>query len=808
MYSLGLRLDDPEALDLAFSVLSQWASAATIRPQDVEAERGIVLDEYRVRSESANGRISGFLEAIYNRGTVYEGMLIGGSEQSIASITAEQLREFYDTWYRPDNMAVVVVGDLPVAEMEQKVEQHFGALAERADALPAQPERHAFTAAFVVEPVTDVVTHPDYGDISMSIDWQLPAWSPSTLEGDRLRYMEWMIAQMLDARLDSTFRADLMSQASEPYLSLWQQARGLRLYGTNLRGPDLAQATTDYLSVVEGAAHYGFTPDELEQATRAARTALEAHLEGAETINSSDHAASYVQYFVQRGGIESAADRVARLGALLDAFTVEEMTAHLRWLLEGAPPLVVSLGDDPANVPTAVELQAAIEAVVPVAPPDPEAPVEALMAAPDPVPAASEHALGLFEGAHEWVFANGARVVFVPSDLAANQVDLTAQGLGGWSLLPPGSAGLRRSVTAAVAASGVGEISATQLDGYLAATTARLSPYIDEFTEGFSGSASPDDLDDLFSLLHLYVTEPRVTQVAADEQIQELHARRTRSENLPVWIASFAMWDAYYPDSPWFKFIATTQQIDAVTPSSLLDLYRARLSDVDDLVVVIVGDTDRATVADLAARYIGTLPAGTPDSFIAHNPGFPLGVQRITIPVDADAGASGLYVLFGAKVPVTAETLVIAGVAHALMDDLLVGAVREQLGETFAVDIFVTPHIETGTWETVISATGASETLEQSHAAIIEIIAGLFADGPTQDDLAQAKSVARDNYQLDGNSEIVSPLLRRRHLDDALVGTPAQLLQALDEVAAADIQRYMPLFFDLDNRIEVFRTAE
>ncbi len=308
--------------------------------------------------------------------------------------------------------------------------------------------------------------------------------------------------------------------------------------------------------------------------------------------------------------------------------------------------------------------------------------------------------------------------------------------------------------------------------------------------------------------MQLYVTEPRVTQAAADEQVQELRTRRTRAENLPASIAEFAMWDAYYQNSPWYRFIATTQQIDAATPDSLLDLYRARLGDVDDLVVVIVGDTDQDAVAELAARYIGTLPAGEPDSYIDHNPGFPPGIQRITIPVDADAGASGLDVLFGAKVPVTAETLVIADVIRGLIDDLLVDAVREQLGETFAVDISVTPYIEVGTWEIRISATGASHALEHSHAAIIEILAGLTAAGPTQDDLAQAKSVARDNYQLDNNNEITGPLLRRRHLHDVLVGTPSQMLQALSEVTADDVGRHMPLLFDLDNRIEVFRTAE
>ena len=806
VYMFDFQLDDPEALDLAFEVLSEWVSAATLRPDDVEAERGIVLDEYRLRSESASGRISDFLDAIYYTGSIYEDMLIGGNEESIAAITTEQLREFYETWYRPDNAAVVVVGDLPVTEMEQKVEQFFGGLEARADAMPAQPERHAFTADFVAEPLTDVVTDSDFGFISMSIDWQLPAWPPSTAGGARLRYMEAVIAQMLEIRLDTAFRAGLMSQASEPSMVLWQQARGLRLYGTNLRGPDLQQATTDYLSVLEGAAHYGFTQDELEQAVSGERTALEALLDSAETIQSSDYAERYVLNFVRGEGIESTAERVARLGALLDTFTVEEMTAHLRWLLGNAPPLVVSLGDDPANVPTASELQAAIEAVVPVPPPEPEESIETLMIAPDPVAATSERALDVFEGAYEWVFDNGATVVFAPSDLAANEVSVTAQSLGGWSLLPVGSSAVRRHAAAAVAASGVGEISATQLDEYLATTTARVSPYISEFTEGFSGSASPDDLDDLFSLLHLYVTEPRITQVAANEQIQRMRTRRTAADNSPLWMAELARLAAYYQHSPWFTYVASHEQIDATTPASLLELYEMRLSDVDDLVLVVVGDIDQDTVADLATRYIGTLPAGAPDSFVDHNPGFPPGIQRITIPVDADSGETGLQIMFGARVPVTVESLVTAAVARDLIDDLLVGAVREELGETYSIGVSITPNIEVGTWEIVIEATGAPDTLERSLATIIDVIEELTANGPTDTDLAQAKSVARDDYQLDNNDEIIGPLLRRRHLHDAVVGTPSQRLQALSEITAADIQKLVALLVDIDNRIEVFRT--
>ncbi len=809
VYILDFKLDDPGALELAFTVLAQWASAATLLPEDVDAERGIVLDEYRLRDESASGRISNFLNDIYYSGTVYEGMLVGGSEESNSSITAAQLREFYDTWYRPDNMAVVVVGDLPVSQMERLVQEHFDALTPRTPVAPPQPDRSAFIADFVDEPVTDVVTHPDHGPIYISLDWQLPAWPAGTIGGERLRFMEYLIAQMLENRLDAAFQAGLMAQATGPHLTAFPAARGLRLYGTNYQGTDLVQATTDYISVVEGAAHFGFTQAEFDQAANASRTALEFEIEGEATRQDRQYSLAYAEHFLSGADISRAADRAARFTALLDTYSIEELTAHLRWLLDNAPPLVVAIGPDPSAVPTAGELRAAVDAAVPLAPPAAQEAIEALMAPPDPAAPADAGAVDLFDGAHEWTFPNGATVVFAPSAIAANEVSVVAESLGGWSTLSQGDSALVRHAVGAVASSGVGNATATQLDEYLATTTARISPFIAEHFEGFSGAAGSDDLEALFALLHLYVTAPRITEVAVNEQLQAMQTRLANSETFPQWISELALVDALYSSSPWYRFVPTQEQIDATTSESLLGLYQARLSDVDDLTVVVVGDIDQATAADLAARYIGTLPAGPADTFVDHDPGFPAGVQRITIPVEADSGAAGLDIVFGAQTAqtaVTTESLVLADVAAAIIDDLLVGRVREELGDTYSVGSSVAPDDATGRWTARISATGPSDGLETSHATILEILTELIADGPTDRDLQQAISVTRDNYVLESNAVIIDPLLRRRYADGDDVATPAQRRAALSEVTAADVQEHIALWFGLDNRIEVFRS--
>ena len=705
-------------------------------------------------------------------------------------------------------MAVVVVGDLPVSEMESLVEHYFAELAPRTATAPPQPDRSAFIADFVDEPVTDVVTHPDHGPIYISLDWQLPAWPAGTVGGERFRIMESMIARMLDIRLDAAFQAGQLSQTTEPHFGAFSAARGLRLYGTNYQGPDLNQATTDYISVVHGAAHFGFTQAELDQAVSAFVTSLELQLESEATRRDQEYSFAYAAHFLSGAEVSSTEDRVARLGALLDGFTVEELTAHLRWLLEIAPPLAVSIGPDPADVPTAQELRAAVDAAVPLAPPEAQAPIDALMARPVPAAPAAERSLDLFDDAYEWEFPNGAKVVFAPSRLAAGEVSVAAESLGGWSSLSAGDSALVRHAVGAVASSGLGDATATQLDEYLTTTTARVSPFIGQYSEGFSGAAAADDLEALFALLHLYVIEPRITEVAVNEQIQAMQTRLANVETFPQWISELALLDALYQGSPWYQFAATQDQIDAATPELLLGLYRARLSDVDDLMVAVVGDIDRATVADLAARYIGTLPAGPQDTFADHDPGFPSGVRRITIPVKSDTGSAGVDIVFGAPTTLTTKNLVLGDVTSAVIDDLLVGRVREELGDTYSIRASVLPDDATGKWTARIRATGPSDGLETSHAAILGTVAELIADGPTDRDLQQAISVARNNYVLESNSMIITPLLRRHHADDPDVGTPAQRRAVLDEITAAEVQEHIALWFNLDNRIEVFRSEQ
>ena len=166
-------------------MLAEWASSAAIAAEDVAAVRGVLLDEVGRRSETASGRLADFFDEIYLRGTPYEGMTPGGSEASILSITGDLLREFYDMHYRPDNMALVIVGDLPVSQIEPLVQQHFAHVEARPAPAPAD-ERSAPAVTPVGDPFADIVTDPDHDPPYVSLDWRLPSWPTGTVGGERL----------------------------------------------------------------------------------------------------------------------------------------------------------------------------------------------------------------------------------------------------------------------------------------------------------------------------------------------------------------------------------------------------------------------------------------------------------------------------------------------------------------------------------------------------------------------------------------------------------------------------------------------
>ncbi len=806
VYQLDLLIDEQErSVATAFEVLSQWAHAATIDPQDVEEERGIVRDEYRLGVETGSSMVISQFDRSYTTDTPYAGRAPIGTAANIESITARQLRDFYETWYVPSNMAVIAVGDLPLDTLEGLVEEYFCAI-PAGEAPPAPDNRSALNP----EPVFDVATSPEQGYSYLSLDIRLPSWDPTTIDGDRRMWIEEIIGIMVGNRLQDGYEQGYLSQIDPTHWTTFSHARGLRYYGTNLRADDYATALTDYWSLLLSLKEHGFTGEDLARADETIRAYLRSVVQAVPTMQDARYADQYASHFLDGNDIGRLTDTAERVGALLNEIRVDDLNNRYREILDESGPILIAVGADPADLPTEEEMASALDAAEPGDLPAPTTDADELLTIPDPVDADVAGPLDVLPGAYEWSFANGARVMFVPSRISENKIDLQAISWGGWSALESGDFPLAQVLLAvrAVRNSGAGDLSPAQLSRYLDGRNVTVQPFIGETTEGFAGASDSGDVETMFQLLYLYMTEPRLDRQAFAEAINTGENRISLAISDPDWRSQLAYLEARYGDAfDWYDPIAPRTTLDSITPEALLDLYRQRLGDVDDLVVMVVGDVGRATVEEMARTYVGTLPAGEADGFVNRRPPEPAGVVRREIRLGPDTRAtSATYYYETPIIAVTPAAQAAADVLEVLLNDRLVEDIRENLGDSYTVlaqvDLRTTPEPMV---ESQVLVSGDPERMADIETDLVRILADVTSGGITRDEFEHARSVVADDYNLINNYDLINVLLRRVHADDDELPTPRRMVDELSDLESADVGELAALLYDPEQHIQIVR---
>ena len=797
-YQIAVLLDAPHKAPLVFHALSQMAGAATFEADDVESERGIVLDEMRIRRESVNGYINSEFDRVYTQGTPYEGRDPAGTIDTVNSMTPEMLRAFYEKWYVPSNMAVVVVGDLPVEDLEALVEGHFGPLPSGEGRQPPSVEIAPAGSS------SHVVTDPRQGVTFISLDIPIAPHDLNTVGGDRLVTMESLIEVTIQNRLNDAYQRGELSQVDPPRFITFSHNRALMYYGTNWQGDNLDSASTDYLSVLLTAQEHGFTPGDLQRAVSQIEVFLQFQLNSAPTTQDNGWARLYQEHFFYGADIDALERSVARTSALLAELTPEELTEHFRWQMERGGLLAIAVGPDPSSVPTVAELDAALAAAAPGPPPPEEAVVDKLMALPEPADPVSEGSFDLLDGGYEWEFANGARVMFAPSDINEGVVNLQAQSLGGWSLLEPGDRALSAIATDAVQGSGLGGLSRSELNRFLEDRTVSLNAFIGETVEGFSGGAGTEDVETMFQLIHLLVTAPRVDDQAYDDAIHTAETRVERAERDPRWQAAIAYLEARYGNT-WHRAVASLDELESLTPQRLLAKYQSRLGSVDDLVVAVVGDIDVSVIEGLASHYIGTLPAGEADTYVNRRPPMPTGlVQR---QVNLNEGESAVLEIYHeAHIEVTPLRAVAADVLTTALSERLFLTIREELGASYVAGAAVDGNTAPSQFfDSVVYATLDPSRYDEIYSTVLEILADVTANGLTPGEFAQARAILATDYARSTNSHLLSALLSRPHVGDENVLTQQRRILELVRLTPEDVQALAAAIYGEGGRIEIAR---
>ena len=810
VYLLDLPTNDPDEVSVGFRILAEWAEKATMQEDDVIAERGVVREEVRLRDEGPTAGIDARFDLAYFSGTPYEGADPGGLGELVLDTTRSDAVRFYDRWYRPDNMAIVAVGDLPADDLENEIIEIFSDLADRSD----QQARTTTPLDLIDEPIVDVLIEPAAGTSFISIDWTVPVWDRGTVGGERLDLIQDLIGAMMQTRLsEQVARGE--AELFDPFVGHIGVNRDRALLGLNTSSPDLASGVTTVLGEFAIAAADGFSADELNRAAQDVVASIDQFNASRSTLQDSWFADQYWSHFLTGTSMSSVPETVDRIRNLAQDVTVDEVDAHFRWIMQSAAPIVIVVGETADEVPTRDELVQAIEDAADLAFTSGDRSAFDVVEVDRLVdPGAAGEVLdrrsvdGIDRPTTLLTFAHGARVIFSESGIDAGRVTLQARAEGGWSALDPADALVAHVALNAATRSGLGSVDSLSLDRYLRTSEAWLAPYLTETAEGFSGGSSADDVEDLFALLHLRSTAPAVEGPALAQAKEDARDFQRDARTDPATALSLEVSRLRYANDPRHIGLVDDEALEGLDAERAVDIYTERFVGVDDLVIALAGDLSLDTVIELSEQYIATIPAKPADTWLDASPPLAAGVTSSELVIGPPGSAGAVSMLFSAPSTWDRRTQVEVDLLDQMLNQRLFETVREELAVTYGGWI-VLQHVPDpdSTVESQVLIQGDPDRLDDIRDAILEQISELSIGGPTADEFDRAVNVLESDYGFITNNDLIDQALAVVNLDQGPFGTNERF-ELLRAVSRRDVQELAATLLPLDQRIEVLRFPE
>ncbi|MCE2455733.1 MAG: insulinase family protein [Gemmatimonadetes bacterium] len=744
VYMLRVPMDDPEVMATAMRILVDWASGLTFLPEEVDKERGVVVEEWRGR-RGGNARVSDEQVPVIFHESRYANRLPIGSPDVVSSAPTETLLRFYRDWYRPDLMAVVAVGDFDGAEIEGMIRESFAGLRGPENPRP----REEATVPIDHDPLTIVSTDPEVAFTQVSVLFKQPPQERGTVGAFRQGLVRSLYSAMLNERIE-----ELTLEAEPPILG------GGVSRGSFVRGVDASQFSAivpedgiergldALLTKVEGAARHGFTAPELEREKASLARRWEATLAEADNRSSAALAGRYVNVFLQGGTYPTVETEVAMVEEFLPGIDLEETNTFAQdWLSEAGRVITVA-GPEKEGLDTPDE--EAVNAVFAAVAQKDIAPYVAEELSSELLPVVPAGSAVVSEevieevGVTVWELENGVRVVLKPTDFREDQVVFSATSPGGVSLSTDEDFVSATVADQAVSSGGAGEFDRISLNRMLADKQANVAMSIGGLTEGVSGTASPQDLETAFQLIYLGFTEPRRDETAFDA----LKAQMAMMMNMaltPQMVMLDTLANVLAQGHPRAPSLGT--MLGAMADADLdvaMDFYRERFADASDFTFYFVGSFSTAEMRPLVETYLGALPdLGREETWVDHGIDPPQGVIEKVVYKGLEPQSQTMIVFTGDGEYSRKEELTLSNLASVL-DIRLRELLREDLGGTYGVSVSSSLSIRPDEEYAVNIQYGSDpERAEELSAVVFEEIERIRREGPDAETVAKVRETQR-----------------------------------------------------------------
>ncbi len=603
-------------VDSVLLILHDWSHDLTLDPKEIDKERGVIHEEWRMSSSPTQRIYERQLPKLMSETRPGSRLPIGTMEV-IDNFKPEALRTYYEKWYRPDQQAIIVVGDLDVERTVAKIKELFNPIQ-----MPQNPTvREYYGVPDNAEPIVvsdkDVEQHMTMIEVMTKHEQLVPDEMKNTVPGLVASLLKMMGTSMLNIRLQ-----EMMQKPETPFLQAgvsdaeYLVAKKTFAFNTSIvpKEEQTDEAMKAVMAEVYRAAKFGFTPTEFQRMRSELQSSIESMYQNRDKRQSDAYIQECVQHFIEHEPMPGIEMEYQLYNALLSQIQVETVNDLFKQLVSLTDTNLVILAINPDKEgfvqPTEAQLLANVHAAqqMDLTPWVDNVKNEPLIAElPTPGTIKKEKAQKF--GFTELQLSNGVKVYYKKTDYKDNEIIMSATSKGGTGrYYQQGNDRYTLSnMGLYIGASGLGNFTSNELSKALAGVQASCSPSLGTYTEGLSGSCVPKDIRTLFELAYLHFQplyrDNEAVESALVAKRQSLHNRHAS----PMTAFQDSIQQTIYNHDP-LLVIMEEEDLEKSSYDRALEIYADRFADASDFSFYFIGNLDEDSIRTMACQYLANLP--------------------------------------------------------------------------------------------------------------------------------------------------------------------------------------------------------
>lgn len=805
---------DKALMDSVLLVIRDWSDGILLETDEINAERGVIQEEWRGRQDATGRMWQAVFPQIYKE-YQYQQTPIGLMDV-VMNFEPDVLRAYYKKWYRPDQQGIVVVGDFDVDEMEQKVKELFSTVVMPEDAAERTYAEISDNAEPIFVTFEDPEIQSSFARISFKID--VTPWEfRNTVEGyiqDSL--VESILSNMINNRLNEYSNSPECPYA---YAGVWfgrfyvsKTKKAFELYVTP-KGNDMMQAIEGAMAVVARACKTGFTESEYDRAKTSIISRYEAlYNERNKTTNEAFGKELY-RHFIDNEpapGIEVEYQLAQQVyeqmlnGELMSQVATQLLTPENQVVMIAQPKQEGYTLPTREQVIPMIEntINAQYEAYVDEVITDP---LIAKMRKPGKIKKEIQNPEW---GTTEFILSNGVKVVVLPTDYADDTIIMNAVRDGGYTEYSYDQAPNALMIEDAIGTGKLGDFDNVKLRKYLTGKRARVGYSMNAVSNTLGGSSTVKDLPTLLELTYAYFTELNPDEVTYNVSIDKVRPQLQMAENNPEYVFGRKRDEVRYGHNP-MMVDPNLATVEAADFKVAFEMGKNTLANAADYTFFFVGNVDINTLKPLLEKYIASLPSKGKPGKLEKKSEVDVVKGQVVEEFDMPMETPGVTVWGGysSKKPAySAKNDAILGLVGQIVQQIFTATLREEEGGTYSPGAAAFYQPLFGTWELIFLFQTNDEMKDKLIKRAKDEIANLLANGANAEYFNNVRSAAI--AQLDINDRDNSTWMSRLVLNNRGIDTYHGKREALESVTLEELNAFMRDLYDGENFYEIIMNGK